>query len=131
MLQVDEVNSDWSVLLAMGESETVRLLGIVLDGFGYKPIECCNGDSAFDSLSDNTPFAAVVDMRLAEAERICKMVNERGGVYLIVLIDDESDQDPQETSRRMQANAWQSVEAEPEKLLGTLRDIAIRTNGQG
>jgi len=128
MLQVDEVNSDWSVLLAMGESETVRLLGIVLDGFGYTPIECRNGDAAFQSLSANTPFAAVVDMRLEDAERICNMVNERGGVCLIVLVDEDKG-NPEEISSRLQAHAWQSIRAEPEKLLSTLREIAIRING--
>jgi DNA-binding response OmpR family regulator len=131
MLQVDEVSSDWSVLLAMGESETVRLMGIVLDGFGYTPIECRDGDEAFESLSANTPFAAVVDMRLADAERICDMVNERGGVCLIILVDEEEVEDAQKTSSRLRAHAWQSIRAEPEKLLATLRDIAIRINGNG
>jgi len=123
MLQVDEVTSDWSVLLAMTRAETVRLLGIVLDGFGYRPLECHDNDSVYGHLTDTTPFAAVVDMRLDDADQICRMINERGGISLVILLGAETE-DPESRVKEFSAEAWESTEAGPERILKILRNLA-------
>ena len=127
MLQVDEVTSDWSVLLAMSDMETVRLLAVILDGFGYTPLECRSHEAVYDHLSRTTPFAAVVDLDLDDAERICQLVSERGGVALVILLAD-NEENPEEKIERLKAEAWESSDAGPEKILSTLRSLA---NGEG
>jgi DNA-binding response OmpR family regulator len=122
MLQVDEVTSDWSVLLVLSDLETARMLAVILDGFGYTPLECRDHGSAFEQLSKTTPFAAVVDLQVEDAERICNLVKERGGVSLVVLLGkDESD--PEKRAKKLGAKAWGLVESEPEKILTTLRTL--------
>ena len=124
MLKVDEVTSEWSVLLAMTDAECVRLLSVILDGFGYSPLECQDRGDAFDLLSKTTPFAAVVDARIEEAEEICGMVQEHGGVSLLVLLQD--DENPEEQKKRFQADDWQYAGADPEKILLSLRKLATK-----
>jgi CheY-like chemotaxis protein len=125
MLQVDEVTSDWSVLLAMTDKETVRLLSVILDGFGYTPLECSNRDDVYGHLSSTTPSVAVVDVQMSDSEEICSMIHERGGISLVVLLADGED-NPQDQLTRFQADAWESVIAGPEKLLLILRKLASR-----
>jgi DNA-binding response OmpR family regulator len=127
MLQVDEVTSEWSVLLVMTEAETSRLLSVILDGFGYQPLECRDRDTAFEHLSQTMPFAAVVDVSMDQAEEICQLVRERGGVALVILLQDD-EQDPQEQVNRFQADVWESAKAGPEKILTTLRELASQTS---
>jgi len=127
MFEVDDVQSEWSVLLAMTNAECVKLLSVVLDGFGYAPLECQDKDEVFDRLSKTTPFAAVVDARFADAGEICQMVNEHGGVSLLVLLNEG--EDPEGQKEKLQADEWQSISAGPEKILLGLRKIA--TQGAG
>jgi CheY-like chemotaxis protein len=127
MLEVDDVQSEWSVLLAMTDAECVKLLSVVLDGFGYAPLECAGKDEVFDRLSKTTPFAAVVDARIENASEICQMVTEHGGVSLLVLIN-ESD-DPDKQKEQLKADEWQSTSAGPEKILLSLRKLATQTAG--
>ena len=122
MLEVDDVQSEWSVLLAMTDAECVKLLSVVLDGFGYAPLECEGKDEVFDRLSHTTPFAAVVDARIDNAGEICQMVHEHGGVTLLVLLNEG--EDPEEQKEKLQANEWQSITAGPEKILLSLRKLA-------
>ena len=127
MLQVDEVTSDWSVLLAMNETENARLLSVILDGFGYRPLECRDNNSVFKQLSKTTPFAAVVDLRLADSDEICNLVVERGGVSLVVLLDDD-EEDPEGIIEKYGAEAWESVDASPENILFVLRQLANQSS---
>jgi ActR/RegA family two-component response regulator len=122
MLEVDDVQSEWSVLLAMTDSECVKLLSVVLDGFGYAPLECRGKEDVFTRLSTTTPFAAVVDARFADAGEICQMVHEHGGISLLVLLNEV--EDPEEQKTKLQADEWQSVSAGPEKILLSLRKLA-------
>ena len=127
MLEVDDVQSEWSVLLAMTDAECVKLLSVVLDGFGYAPLECAGKDEVFEHLSKTTPFAAVVDARIDNAPEICQMVTERGGVSLLVLINDGDD--PEKQKENLKADEWQSTSAGPEKILLSLRKLATQTAG--
>jgi len=130
MLHVDEVTSDWSVLLAMSETENARLLSVILDGFGYAPLECRDNNSVFEHLSKTTPFAAVVDLRLADSDEICNLVVERGGVSLVVLLEDD-EKDPEEIIAQYGAEAWESVDASPENILFVLRQLANQSSPVG
>ena len=127
MLEVDDVQSEWSVLLAMTDAECVKLLSVVLDGFGYAPLECAGRDEVFERLSKTTPFAAVVDARIESAPEICQMVTEHGGVSLLVLLNDGDD--PEEQKEKLHADEWQSTSAGPEKILLSLRKLATQTAG--
>jgi hypothetical protein len=127
MLEVDDVQSEWSVLLAMTDAECVKLLSVVLDGFGYAPLECAGKDEVFERLSKTTPFAAVVDARIDHASEICKMVTEHGGVSLLVLINEN--EDPEKQKENLKADEWQSISAGPEKILLSLRKLATQTAG--
>lgn len=127
MLEVDDVQSEWSVLLAMTDAECVKLLSVVLDGFGYAPLECAGKDEVFERLSKTTPFAAVVDARIESAPEICRMVTEHGGVSLLVLLNDVGD--PEKQKEEFQADEWQSTSAGPEKILLSLRKLAVQTAG--
>jgi hypothetical protein len=127
MLEVDDVQSEWSVLLAMTDAECVKLLSVVLDGFGYAPLECQDKDEVFDRLSKTTPFAAVVDARFADAGEICQMVHEHGGVSLLVLLNDG--EEPEGQKEKLQADEWQSISAGPEKILLSLRKLATQSAG--
>jgi hypothetical protein len=127
MLEVDDVQSEWSVLLAMTDAECVKLLSVVLDGFGYAPLECEGKDDVFERLSKTTPFAAVVDARIDNASEICQMVTEHGGVSLLVLLNDGDDPDAQK--EKLHADEWQSTSAGPEKILLSLRKLAVQTAG--
>ena len=124
MLEVDDVQSEWSVLLAMTDAECVKLLSVVLDGFGYAPLECAGKDEVFDRLSKTTPFAAVVDARIENAAEICQMVTDHGGVSLLVLLNDGDD--PEKQKEELKADEWQSVSAGPEKILLSLRKLATQ-----
>jgi hypothetical protein len=127
MLEVDDVQSEWSVLLAMTDAECVKLLSVVLDGFGYAPLECAGKDEVFNRLSKTTPFAAVVDARIESASEICQMVTEHGGVSLLVLINEADD--PEKQKEKLNADEWQSTSAGPEKILLSLRKLATQTAG--
>lgn len=127
MLEVDDVQSEWSVLLAMTDAECVKLLSVVLDGFGYAPLECAGKDEVFEHLSKTTPFAAVVDARIEHSLEICQMVTEHGGVSLLVLISDGDD--PEKQKEELKADEWQSTSAGPEKILLSLRKLATQTAG--
>ena len=127
MLEVDDVQSEWSVLLAMTDAECVKLLSVVLDGFGYAPLECQDKDEVFDRLSKTTPFAAVVDARFADAGEICQMVHEHGGVSLLVLLNEG--EEPEGQKEKLQADEWQSISAGPEKILLSLRKLATQSVG--
>jgi ActR/RegA family two-component response regulator len=124
MLEVDDVQSEWSVLLAMTDAECVKLLSVVLDGFGYAPLECQSKDDVFEHLSQTTPFAAVVDARLDDSAEICQMVHEHGGVSLLVLLNEI--EDPEDLRKKLQADEWQPVSAGPEKILLSLRKLATQ-----
>jgi len=127
MLEVDDVQSEWSVLLAMTDAECVKLLSVVLDGFGYAPLECAGKNEVFEHLSKTTPFAAVVDARIENASEICQMVTEHGGVSLLVLINDVDN--PEKQKEQLNADDWQSTSAGPEKILLSLRKLATQTAG--
>lgn len=124
MFEVDDVQSEWSVLLAMTDAECVKLLSVVLDGFGYAPLECQSKDEVFQRLSRTTPFAAVVDARIDGAGEICQMVHEHGGVSLLVLLNDG--EDPEQQKEELWADEWQSISAGPEKILLSLRKLATQ-----
>ncbi len=124
MLEVDEVQSEWSVLLAMTDAECVKLLSVVLDGFGYAPLECQNKDDVFERLSHTTPFAAVVDARIDGATEICQMVHEHGGVSLLVLLNEA--EDPEDQREKLRADEWQPASAGPERILLSLRKLATQ-----
>ncbi len=109
----------------MIDRETARLLSVVLDGFGYAPLECRNRDDVYKHLSSTTPTVAVVDTKMNESEEICSMIREHGGVSLVVLLADDEN-DPQEQMNHYQADAWESVGAGPEKLLLVLRKLAMQ-----
>ncbi len=122
MLHFEEAYPELSVLLALSDKETVRLLGVVLDGFGYQPIECQDSDVFYEKLLITKPFAALVDMQLEQSKDLCKMVTEHGGIQLIVLLP-ENESDPSMQMENLHANAWASSCASPETLLTNLRKL--------
>lgn len=122
MHQPEEAYIELSVLLAMTEKETVRLLGVVLDGFGYKPIECNDRDAFYEKLLISKPFAAIVDLQLDQSNDLCKMVSDHGGVKLIILLP-ETETNPELQMQELHADAWTSTHANPETLLTNLRNL--------
>ncbi len=108
----------------MADAECVKLLSVVLGGFGYAPLECQSKADAFERLSKTTPFAAVVDSRCIDAAEICQMVREHGGVSLLVLLGEGAD--PEDLKEELQADEWQSISAGPEKILLSLRKLATQ-----
>jgi len=125
MLEVDQVTSDWSVILAMTDRETSRLFSVVLDGFGYQPLECRNREDIYNHLASTTPAAAVVDARISGSEEICSMIREHGGVSLVILVSEDSS-DPESVAERLRADSWEPADAGPEKLLLALRKLFTR-----
>ncbi len=122
MLQAYEGIPEPSVLLACGNSEPIRLLAIVLEGFGYRPLECHDEQTARQELAANSPCAALVDMSLDAAEAICELVVEDAGLPLVVLLGDAED-DPEDHSQRLGALGWEHLDAPAERILGRLRDL--------
>lgn len=127
MLEFVQVVPEWSVLLAVGDPECARLLGIILDGFGYKTLECQLVDDARRHLSQIVPIVAVVDLALRDAKEICGAVKESGGVPLLVLVAAE-EEEPEALCQQLQADAWEKLDAEPEKFLSALRRLAENTS---
>lgn len=123
MFALDDVHPDWSVLLAMRDAETSRLLAVILDGFGYNALECRDRACVFEQLAETTPLAALVDVGVEEADDICELVADREATALIVLLPD-GDDDPAELAGRYRADRWESRDAGPETLLATLRSFA-------
>jgi len=119
MIQIDEDTSDWSVLLALTDKEASLLLSIVLDGFGYKPLECDDRNKALELLSNNSPFVAIVDTGLPKFEDICNMVSERENISLFLLTEDNSQ--AEEVKERYKADACETLPVQAEQVLKTLR----------
>ena len=122
MLQAYEGIPEPSVLLAFGRSEPIRLLAIVLEGFGYMPLECHCEQEARDKLRSNSPCAALVDLSLETAESICSLVVTDAELPLVVLLD-EQEQDPQARSQELGALGWERLDAPPERILKRLREL--------
>lgn len=122
MLQAYEGIPEPSVLLACGNSEPIRLLAIVLEGFGYRPLECRSEQTARQELASNSPCAALVDLSLDAAEAICALVVDDAGLPLVVLLDDALE-DPDAHSQRLGALGWERLDAPAERILGRLREL--------
>jgi DNA-binding NtrC family response regulator len=122
MLQLDELMPDWSLLFAIDKSESQTLLSIVLSGFGYQILECQNTEEAVKHFSDQQPFAAIVDMSLQSAAEICSLIHDRGGMMLVILLDDDY-ADPQQAVKDHKADAWEYQSAKPERLLTVLKNL--------
>jgi len=122
MLQAYEGIPEPSVLLACGDSEPIRLLAIVLEGFGYQPLECRGEQEARDKLAGNSPCAALVDLSLEAAEAICSLVVSDAELPLVVLLDVGED-DPDARSRQLGALGWERLDAAPERILQRLRQL--------
>jgi two-component system response regulator RstA len=123
MLEIDEVAPQWSVLLAVDNRESARLLSILLDGFGYQALVCSKGEDALQSLDDAQPQVAVVDLDFPGAEGLCRDIKERFGIPLLLLLAPDAP-DPEEQCRRVGADAWEKHDAEPERYLVALRRLA-------
>lgn len=128
MLQAYEGIPEPSVLLACGNSEPIRLLAIVLEGFGYRPLECQNEQAVRQELASNSPCAALVDLSLDAAEAICALVVEDAGLPLVVLLADHTD-DPDAHSLRLGALGWERLDAPAERILERLRDLITERAG--
>ena len=122
MLQAYEGIPEPSVLLACGNSEPIRLLTIVLEGFGYQPLECRGEQEARDLLGNNSPCAALVDLSLEAAESICALVVDDAELPLVVLLDSD-EADPEARSQQLGAEGWERLDAAPERILRRLRQL--------
>ncbi len=122
MLQAYEATPEPSVLLASGESEAIRLLAIVLEGFGFVPLECKHEEEALEQLGKNLPCAALVYLGLEAAGPICALVKQREELPLMVLVDAD-EPDPEERRRIMGARHWEWVDAPVERILEKLRSL--------
>jgi DNA-binding response OmpR family regulator len=122
MLELDQVSPVFSVILAVANSEAVRLLAVILDGFGYDPVECQTTVELVGYLARTTPFAAIIDARLEQAQAICEQLRERGGVSLLLLVDGA---EPEEQARAFGADGWAPANASPEEILTHLRIFAV------
>jgi DNA-binding response OmpR family regulator len=127
MILAYEATPEPSVLLACGESEAIRLLAIVLEGFGYIPLECRQADEARDCLEKNLPQAALVDLGLEDAMSICSLVDEADGLPLLIVLDEE-ETDPQTRMAQCGAKGWVRMSDPAERILRLLREVI---NGDG
>lgn len=122
MILAYEATPEPSVLLACSESEAIRLLAIVLEGFGYIPLECRQADETRDCLEKNLPQAALVDMQLEDAESICALVDEADGLPLLILLDEE-ESNPEARMAECRAKGWIRIGAPAERILRLLREV--------
>ena len=109
--------------MALAEEEAARLLPILLEGFGYQALVGRNMDSIMDQLGQTSPFLAVVDLRLEDAEAICQMVDQRPEIDLMVLCPEE-EADPALRATSVGAAAWLPAKASMEQILSSLRTFA-------
>ena len=122
MLHAYEATPQPAVLLAGRQREALRLFGIVLEGFGYVFFECADAESAQEIIQQSPPNLAIVDSGLDDAELVCAMVIEQEDCPLLLLVD-ESCEEPERLKQAMGATAWQTLGAEPEHLLESLRRL--------
>ncbi len=129
MLDAYEATPTPSVLLACDGREPVHNLAVILEGFGYNPLECKTAEEVTLELSKNFPCAALVCMELEDAADIFDLVNQRDDLALLVLIE-HGDSDPESRARELGAYGWEYVDAPAEKILLKLRELLTLRDAQ-
>jgi DNA-binding response OmpR family regulator len=129
MILAYEATPEPSVLLAGGDSEPMRLLAIVLEGFGYHPLECRQESEAVDHLEANLPCAALVYLGLKSAGSICELLRSHEQIPLVVLVDG-TEEDPESHSQSLGASHWDWVDAPADRILKRLRQLVDHEGAQ-
>jgi DNA-binding response OmpR family regulator len=124
MLELEELAPEWSVLLAIGDAECMRILAILLAGFEYRVFECQTLEEVQKCLNGRGPTLAVVEFGLSESEVICQSIRERSKAPILVLHREEEGDLGEKIGRRLGASSWERIDAEPEKLLIALQRLA-------
>lgn len=122
MLNVYEATPEPSVLLACDGCESVRNLAVVLEGFGYTPLECKGADDVSQMLSENFPCLALVCLDQEDIDMICELINQRDDLSMLIMLNN-GHEDPESTARDLGALAWEYLDAPVESILLKLRQM--------
>ncbi len=107
------------VLLAYQRDERIRLLAIVIAGFGYRLETCDSAQRAIERIEQERPAAALVDERLPEAEALCRWAGDHQVPLLLLTATGE----PEGTAEN---TAWFDTADDPAHLLRQLRELVHR-----
>jgi CheY-like chemotaxis protein len=109
------------LLLAYQRDERIRLLAIVIAGFGYRLETCDSAQRAVERIEQARPAAALVDVRLPEAESLCQQASDHQVPVLLLTANGE----PEGTAET--AAGWFDTADDPAHLLRQLRELLPAT----
>jgi DNA-binding response OmpR family regulator len=124
MLHSDESNPPPKILLAFRDVESIHLLSIVLEGFGYSVVQCRDVHAAEQAIEDNTMTAVIVHLGLQDAQAICESSNLHDLPLLV--LHENSKQDRPTWLDDMGKLELESEDAEPDQILGKLANLTHR-----
>jgi CheY-like chemotaxis protein len=104
------------VLLAYQRDERIRLLAIVIAGFGYRLETFDSAQPAIERIEREPPAAALVDERLPEADALC----QRAGDHQVPLLLLTTAGEPKGAAEN---TAWFDTADDPAHLLRRLRGL--------
>ncbi len=118
------------LLLAYQPDERIRLLAIVIAGFGYRLETCDSAQRAIERIEQALPAAALVDVRLPEAESLCQQASDHQVPVLLLTATGEPEGTAQTASPKATAEnaaGWFDTADDPAHLLRQLRELVQAT----
>jgi DNA-binding response OmpR family regulator len=125
VLQAYEAIPEPAVLLVARSSEPGQLLGILLEGFGFRVLECRGASHVREALGRELPCVALVDPGLADVRDSLELIHAHGALPILLLVDREEPA-PADTCAALGADAWERLEGKPTAILSALRDLLGR-----
>ncbi len=124
MLHAYEASSEPALLMVARDGEAGRLLGILLEGFGFRVLECHDQGEVRATLERELPALALLDAGLEDARESMALIQERGELPVLLLVgEDEGAGEPLCTA--FGASAWQRLESRPDGILRALRGLLV------
>jgi len=122
VLDAYEANSEPAILMVARDGEKGRLLGILLEGFGFRVLECRDQRQVRAALAQDVPSVAMVDAELGDARESMALIHERGDLPVLLLVGGESAA-PARLAADLGASAWARLDTRPDGILHALRGL--------
>ena len=120
MLDLYEAKLEPSVVLACKGCDSVHNLAVILEGFGYLPLECRDRKEVSETLLDKVPCLAIVCLQQPDAEEICADITGKGDIGLLLLLRHD-EKNPGSKASKLGAVEWAHEDIPAEHLLEKLR----------
>jgi DNA-binding response OmpR family regulator len=124
VLDAYEANSEPAILMVARDGERGRLLGILLEGFGFRVLECRDQGQVREALVQAVPSVAMVDASLGDARESMALIHERGDLPVLLLVGGESGA-PERVAADLGADAWARLDTRPDGILSALRGLLV------